>query len=322
MLRYLALLAALVPSLAASGSSGCFPQPFACGREIHGQLQEPFTCHFSDTGEPFIFYEIEAPSGTVFTIDVTSADFAPRVGVYRKSGGSPLKRAVATGTGSVQLQFEVEHSSLYRIAVSANDGARSGAFTLKLTCSVNCHIPFTITPTTAMTVSRGEVVLIPFPVDGTPALQWRWFDAADPSVTLSTNPEYFITPPMLESATFHVTVSNACGELTRPAAIVTVSDCVGAHIAEAPHDVTVEPGETATFTVLAGGQAPIVYSWYEGTPPNTANQLYSQTGPTLTVPNARKNATYWVRVANACGIENSRPVHLFVVEPRRRSVRH
>lgn len=320
MLRFAALLLATFAAFSASGGT-CDPRPLACGDVVTGRIEDPDHCRFSDTLAPFLWYMAEGVSGMVFTIDVTSAEFDPRINIYRRSGGSPIARAIGGG-GSAQLKFDVVHSSPYPIAVSAVDGRTSGAFTMRLSCEQLCRAPFSSTPTTAMTVSRGEVVLLPFLADGTPGLRWRWFDAADPSVTLSTNPGYFITPPMQESATFNVTVSNACGEMTRPAAIVTVSDCVGAHIVEPPRDVTVAPGGTAAVTVLAGGKGPLVYSWYEGAPPQTANQLYDQTGPTLTLHNVKKDATYWVRVANACGLENSAAVRVFVVEARRRTVRH
>src|SRR5207245_468588 len=63
-------------------------------------------------------------------------------------------------------------------------------------------------------------------------------------------------------ATFSVVVSNTAGTVTSAAATLTVSAAaVAPTITTQPVNQTVTAGQTATFTVVAGGTAPLSYQW-------------------------------------------------------------
>src|SRR5207245_3426872 len=61
---------------------------------------------------------------------------------------------------------------------------------------------------------------------------------------------------------FAVVVSNTAGNVTSNAATLTVSAAaVAPSIATQPASQTVTAGQTATFTVVASGTAPLSYQW-------------------------------------------------------------
>lgn len=74
--------------------------------------------------------------------------------------------------------------------------------------------------------------------------------------------------------------------------------CVGAHILQNPVSLIRPPGSTATFTVSAGGSAPLGYQWYFNNTP-----IPGETFPTLSIsPVTYADAGYYsVLVTNECG---------------------
>lgn len=83
-----------------------------------------------------------------------------------------------------------------------------------------------------------------------------------------------------------------------------------AHIITQPGDVTAQPGDSATFTVVAQGLAPVGYQWYF----NDTTALATATNTTLTLTNLQANqaGTYSVTVSNTLAVEHSRSAVLIV----------
>ena len=80
--------------------------------------------------------------------------------------------------------------------------------------------------------------------------------------------------------------------------------CTAPSIATQPQSQSINSGQTATLSVAATGAAPLSYQWYQGDVDDTSTpvgtNLSSFTTPTLT-----STTSYWVRVFNACGHEDS-----------------
>jgi hypothetical protein len=93
-----------------------------------------------------------------------------------------------------------------------------------------------------------------------------------------------------------VVVSNAAGSVTSGEATLTVNASdLPAAIQSPPQNITVTAGETATFTVVAGGTAPLHYQWKKGT---TAVGTDSA-GLTFTNALTTDAGSYTVTVSNA-----------------------
>ncbi len=80
-----------------------------------------------------------------------------------------------------------------------------------------------------------------------------------------------------------------------------------------PTDQTVIAGDTATFSVVAGGTAPLIYQWYF----NTNTFLAGATGASLVLTNVQMTnaGTYHVVVSNAAGATISAFAMLTVLPP-------
>ncbi len=133
---------------------------------------------------------------------------------------------------------------------------------------------------------------------GSAPLGYQWFYNTDTLLANATNASLTITNAQLsDTGGYSVTVSNAYGApATSASANLTVTTPTAPSIVTQPQDQTVLPGQTAVFTVSAGGSAPLSYRWYF----NTNTLIPNATSATLTVTNAQvTNAgTYSVVVSN------------------------
>ncbi len=84
------------------------------------------------------------------------------------------------------------------------------------------------------------------------------------------------------------------------------------HVTTPPQNLTVTNGNSATFTVVASGAAPLSYQWRFG-----GTNLVGRTNVSLTISNAQPSdaGAYSVRVTNGVGAEVSPPATLTVLVP-------
>jgi hypothetical protein len=107
---------------------------------------------------------------------------------------------------------------------------------------------------------------------------------------------------------YSVCISNAVGGVISTAAILTAgTNGLPPGIVAQPQNLTVMSGKTATFTVIASGQAPLRYLWYDNGVP-----LPKQTGASLTTATINANNVgqdnYYVVVTNINGAIESATV--------------
>src|SRR6185312_7472929 len=99
---------------------------------------------------------------------------------------------------------------------------------------------------------------------------------------------------------YRVVVSNSAGNVTSNAATLTVTTTpVGPSITQQPANKTVAVGQTATFSVVAAGTAPLSYQWQKGTTNIAGATSSSYTTPATT--SADNNTQYRVMVSNSAG---------------------
>src|SRR6059058_2664570 len=102
------------------------------------------------------------------------------------------------------------------------------------------------------------------------------------------------------SAKFVVVVSNTAGSATSNAATLTVSaGAVAPSITVQPANQTVTVGQTATFTVVATGTAPLSYQWQKNGTAISGATSASYTTPATT--SADNGAQFVVVVSNTAG---------------------
>lgn len=72
-----------------------------------------------------------------------------------------------------------------------------------------------------------------------------------------------------------------------------------------PADDTIDSGETATMFVVASGSPTLTYQWYEGISGDTSDPVGGETAASFTTPELTETTTYWVRVTNDHGSDDS-----------------
>ncbi len=140
--------------------------------------------------------------------------------------------------------------------------------------------------------------------DGTPPFTYQWLYNNSTALTNQTNSTLTINNAQLsDTGGYSVIVSNAFGLVLSDTAELTVTTPTPPIIVTQPQGLTVLPGQSTTFNIVAGGSAPFSYQWYY----NTNTLLASATSDTLILTNIQPAAagTYSVVVSNFVGITNS-----------------
>src|SRR5437763_12550883 len=162
------------------------------------------------------------------------------------------------------------------------------------------------------TVTVGQTATFTVVATGTTPLNYQW-QKNGTAISRATSASY--TTPTTTSADsgaqFVVVVSTSAGSATSNAATLTVNAAATApSITTQPANQTVTVGQTATFTVVAAGTAPLGYQWQKnGTAISRATSA-SYTTPATT--SADSGAQFVVVVSNSAGSATSNAATLTV----------
>ena len=146
---------------------------------------------------------------------------------------------------------------------------------------------------------------------GSPPFTYQWFYNNDTVLTNETSATLIITNAQLSNiGGYSVVVSNAYDSVESDTAELTVSVPSAPVILTQPQGETVLPGQSATFTVVAGGSPAPAYQWFY----NTTTLLTNDTSDTLTLTNVQPGqaGSYSVMVSNLVSVSNSAAAILFV----------
>src|SRR5205809_687207 len=123
--------------------------------------------------------------------------------------------------------------------------------------------PTITTPPANQTVAAGQTATFTVVAGGTAPLSYQW-QKNGANITGATS-ESYKTPETTTADTgsaFRVVVSKTVETVTSAAVTLTVTGAaVAPTITTPPANQTVTAGQTATFTVVAGGTAPLSYQW-------------------------------------------------------------
>src|SRR6202008_4383214 len=124
----------------------------------------------------------------------------------------------------------------------------------------------------------------------------------------------YITPATASTdngSTFQVVVNNTAGTVTSAGATLTVKAAAGEPtITTPPANQTVTAGQTASFTVVAAGTAPLSYQWQKNGVNIAGATSASYTTPATTT--ADNGSTFAVAVSNTAGTITSATATLTV----------
>ncbi len=160
------------------------------------------------------------------------------------------------------------------------------------------------------TVTVGQPATFTVAATGTAPLSYQW---TKNGMNVGTNSATYTTAATASSdngAKIQVTVSNSKGSAPSSIATLTVNAAsTKPTITTQPASVTVTVGQTATFTVVATGTAPLTYQWTKnGTNVGTNSATYT----TAATTSADNGAQIQVKVSNSAGSTFSSIVTLTV----------
>src|SRR5213075_1422776 len=199
-------------------------------------------------------------AGQAATFKVVAAGTAPLSYQWQKNGanisGATSASYVTPATTSS------DNGATFDVVVSNSAGTvTSNAATL--TVNAAAVGPTITTQPVSQTVTAGQAATFKVVAAGTAPLSYQW-QKNGANISGATSASY-VTPATTSSdngATFDVVVSNSAGTVTSNTATLTVNAAaVGPTITTQPVSQTVTAGQTATFTVVAAGTAPLSYQW-------------------------------------------------------------
>src|SRR5213592_3601429 len=167
--------------------------------------------------------------------------------------------------------------------------------------------PTITTPPANQRVAAGQTATFTVVAGGTAPLTYQW-QKNGANLTGATSASY--TTPATTTAdsgsTFRVVVANTAGTVTSAAATLTVTAAaVAPTITTPPANQTVTAGQTATFTVVAGGTAPLSYQWQKSGVNIAGATSASYTTQVTTTTDS--GSTFDVVVTNTAGTVTSAP---------------
>src|SRR5437588_263869 len=163
--------------------------------------------------------------------------------------------------------------------------------------STNAVMPSISTQPTNQMVTPGQAATFSVVATGAAPLSYQWQKNATAisGATAATNTTHRPTAAD-NGAQFVVVVSNSAGSVTSNAATLTVnSSATAPTITTQPANQTVTVGQTAAFTVVATGTAPLSYQWQKNGTAITGATSATYTTPATT---SADNSAQFVAVAS------------------------
>ncbi len=244
------------------------------------------------TGQP---PNLSVTEGSNATFTVTADGTAPLF--YRWYFNTNTLLTFATGASLTITNAQSASAGTYSVVVSNSLGSVTSTDAI---LAVN---PPPVAPTISaqpqsLTVTQGQNAAFMVTADGTGPLHYQWYFNTNTLLPDATNSSLTVTNAQdTDAGAYSVVITNLAGPVASPNAFLTV--LVPPFITAQPENQSVVASNNVTFTVTAGGTAPLTYRWYF----NTNTLLAYATGASLTITNARISdaGIYAVVVSNSVG---------------------
>ena len=257
------------------------------GAVVTGTGPYHYQWYYGDTN---IFNHIPDATNSNYSFKATNAVIiaAGKTNVYYNSGNYQVRIAGASGMIASQVATLIVNTP--SLAISS--------------------------PPTNLNVNVGDTAAFAVTAAGTSTMGYQWYKSGTIRISGATSSSYSISNVQASNAgNFTVVVTNTSGSLTSSIAALSVN-AVGVAapvITNQPVGLTNVAGSSPSFSVIAGGAAPIAYQWRW----NATNNLLNATNSFLTLTNARVSQAgdYSVVINNNAGSVTSSPAKLVVTIP-------
>ena len=248
-------------------------------------------------------------AGQTATFSVVAGGTAPLTYQWRKNGGNISGATAASYTTPATTTSD--SGSTFAVVVNNSAGTATSA-SATLTVNAAGVPPSITTQPGSQTVTAGQTATFSVVATGTTPMTYQW-QKNGANISGATAASY-TTPATTTSdsgSTFAVVVNNSAGTATSTAATLTVNAAaVPPSITTQPGSQTVTAGQTATFSVVAGGTAPLTYQWRKNGGNISGATAASYTTPATTTSDS--GSTFSVVVNNTAGTATSASATLTV----------
>ena len=209
----------------ASLGSDCVDQQILCGQTHTANLTQR-SCRFSNARERAAqSHELYGVAGDVFSIELDSADFEPKINIYEPGTFGPIVRSEPGQGGKARLTFAVPKTGMYWITAYPTEDRKFGRYTLRVNCAMSgCLTPVIMAEPEVVEVSYGESATLDVDVHhvGGP-VEYLWFRFRDfPELVGTTSVPQFKTGPITGDGFYYVLARNQCGDDTSKMMTVSV----------------------------------------------------------------------------------------------------
>ncbi|EEF59906.1 beta strand repeat-containing protein [Pedosphaera parvula] len=219
--------------------------------------------------------------------------------------------AGATSNILTRLNVQPTNSGNYSVVITNVAG---GIISSNALLTVNAIAPTITSQPASQTVNAGTSVTFSVSATGTAPLRYQWrFNNTNIAGAISS---VFtrLNVQTTNAGNYSVVITNLAGTVTSSNALLTViaNTNVAPAITTQPQNQTVAVGQSATFSVVATGTAPLLYQWRF----NTTNIPGAQ-GSSLTLSNVQPSnaGNYSVVITNIAGKVTSSNALLTVIAP-------
>jgi PKD repeat protein len=243
--------------------------------------------------------------GQTASFSVVASGTAPLVYQWRKNGTNISGATSASYTTPATVT--ADNGALFSVVVS---NAAGSVTSNNATLTVNAIAPTITTQPANRTVTVGQTASFSVVASGTAPLTYQWRKNGT-NISGATSASYTTPATVMadNGALFSVVVSNSAGSVTSNNATLTVN-AIAPTITTQPANQTVTVGQTASFSVVASGTAPLSYQWRKnGTNISGATSASYTTPATVMADNG---STFSVVVSNSAGSATSNNATLTV----------
>ncbi|HYL71983.1 MAG TPA: hypothetical protein VEY89_11845 [Candidatus Dormibacteraeota bacterium] len=247
-------------------------------------------------------------AGQVATFTVTAAGSAPLSYQWSKNGAR-ISAATATSY-TTPAATAANDGDTYAVMISNSVGSVASAGARLMVSSPAAGPPTITSQPQDTSVVAGAAAPFSVVATGSAPLTYQWRKNGN-AIAGATAAGYTTTTTSTadNNAMFSVVVSNAAGSVTSRSARLGVSAAPPV-ITSQPADANIHAGQTATFSVVASGSAPLAYQWRKNGAAIAGATAAAYTTPAA--PTSDTGAMFSVVVSNSAGSVTSRSARLGV----------